>query len=113
MIGAGTLPGGVGNIAAWIASAQHLKPGNAMKSYDRLEGPQLRALADYLGVPEVSSPLTGLRCTLAEGCGRVLTPEIRMRASLCCGVIRPGYARQISFSPRKPFVDNTVRPNSE
>jgi cytochrome c oxidase subunit 2 len=47
-IGAGTLPGGVGNIAAWIASAQHLKPGNAMRSYDQLEGPQLRALAYYL-----------------------------------------------------------------
>ena len=47
-IGAGTLPGGVGNIAAWIASAQHLKPGNAMPSYDQLEGPQLRALAAYL-----------------------------------------------------------------
>jgi cytochrome c oxidase subunit II len=47
-IGAGTLPGGVGNIAAWIASAQHLKPGNAMPSYDHLEGPQLRALAAYL-----------------------------------------------------------------
>jgi cytochrome c oxidase subunit II len=48
-IGAGTLPGGVGNIAAWIASAEHLKPGNAMPSYDQLEGPQLRALAAYLG----------------------------------------------------------------
>jgi cytochrome c oxidase subunit 2 len=47
-IGAGTLPGGIGNIAGWIASAQHLKPGNAMPSYDRLEGPQLRALAAYL-----------------------------------------------------------------
>jgi cytochrome c oxidase subunit 2 len=47
-IGAGTLPGGVGNIAAWIASAQHLKPGNAMPSYDQLQGPQLRALAAYL-----------------------------------------------------------------
>lgn len=47
-IGAGTLPGGVGNIAAWIASAQHLKPGNGMPSYDQLEGPQLRALAAYL-----------------------------------------------------------------
>ena len=47
-IGAGTLPGGVGNIAGWIASAQHLKPGNLMPSYDRLEGPQLRALAAYL-----------------------------------------------------------------
>ena len=47
-IGAGTLPGGVGNIAAWIASAQHLKPGNPMPSFDRLEGPELRALAGYL-----------------------------------------------------------------
>jgi cytochrome c oxidase subunit II len=47
-IGAGTLPGGVGNIAGWIASAQHLKPGNAMPSYDQLEGPQLRALSAYL-----------------------------------------------------------------
>jgi cytochrome c oxidase subunit 2 len=47
-IGAGTLRGGIGNIAAWIASAQHLKPGNAMPSYDRLEGPQLRALSAYL-----------------------------------------------------------------
>jgi cytochrome c oxidase subunit 2 len=47
-IGAGTLPNGVGNIAGWIASAQHLKPGNLMPSYDRLEGPQLRALASYL-----------------------------------------------------------------
>ncbi|AEG91704.1 Candidate Cytochrome c oxidase polypeptide II precursor (Cytochrome aa3 subunit 2) [Ramlibacter tataouinensis TTB310] len=47
-IGAGTLPGGVGNMAAWIASAQHLKPGNAMPSYDQLEGPELRALAAYL-----------------------------------------------------------------
>jgi cytochrome c oxidase subunit 2 len=47
-IGAGALPGGVGNIAAWIASAQHLKPGNAMPSYDQLEGTQLRALAAYV-----------------------------------------------------------------
>jgi len=47
-IGAGTLPGGIGNIAGWIASAQHLKPGIAMQSYDRLEGPQLRALAEHL-----------------------------------------------------------------
>jgi cytochrome c oxidase subunit 2 len=47
-IGAGALPGGVGNIAGWIASAQHLKPGNIMPSYDQLEGPQLRALAAYM-----------------------------------------------------------------
>jgi cytochrome c oxidase subunit 2 len=48
MIGAGTLRGGVGNIAGWIASAQHLKPGNTMPSYDRLEGRQLRAISAYL-----------------------------------------------------------------
>jgi cytochrome c oxidase subunit II len=47
-IGAGALPGGVGNIAGWVASAQHLKPGIAMPSFDRLEGTQLRALASYL-----------------------------------------------------------------
>jgi len=47
-LGAGTLPGGVGNIAAWIASAQHLKPGNAMPSYDELQGPELRAIAAWL-----------------------------------------------------------------
>jgi cytochrome c oxidase subunit 2 len=47
-IGAGALPGGIGNIAAWIASAQHLKPGNAMPSYDQLAGPQLRAVAEYM-----------------------------------------------------------------
>jgi cytochrome c oxidase subunit II len=47
-MGAGTLPGGVGNIAAWIASSQHLKAGNGMPSYDQLEGRQLRALAAYL-----------------------------------------------------------------
>jgi len=47
-IGAGTLPGGIGNIAGWIASAQHLKPGNLMPSYNQLEGPELRALAEYL-----------------------------------------------------------------
>jgi cytochrome c oxidase subunit II len=47
-IGAGTLPGGIGNIAAWISSAEHLKPGNAMPSYNQLEGPELVALAAYL-----------------------------------------------------------------
>ena len=47
-IAAGTLPGGIGNIAGWIASAQHLKPGNGMPSYNQLEGPQLRALAAYM-----------------------------------------------------------------
>lgn len=48
MIGAGAMRGGVGNIAGWISSAQHLKPGNAMRSYDQLSGPQLRSVAYYL-----------------------------------------------------------------
>jgi cytochrome c oxidase subunit 2 len=47
-IGAGALGGGIGNIAAWIASAPHLKPGIAMPAYDALAGRQLRALAAYL-----------------------------------------------------------------
>jgi len=47
LIGAGVLGGGLGNIAGWIASAQHLKPGIAMPSFP-LEGPKLRALAAYL-----------------------------------------------------------------
>ena len=49
MIGSGALEGGgVGNIAGWIASAQHLKPGNAMPSFNQLPGPQLHALAGWL-----------------------------------------------------------------
>jgi cytochrome c oxidase subunit 2 len=47
LIGAGVLGGGLGNIAGWISSAQHLKPGIAMPSFP-LEGPKLRALAAYL-----------------------------------------------------------------
>jgi cytochrome c oxidase subunit 2 len=47
-LAAGTLKNGIGNLAGWIASAQHLKPGNRMPSYDQLQGPQLRALAAYL-----------------------------------------------------------------
>jgi cytochrome c oxidase subunit 2 len=47
-LAAGTFKNGIGNLAGWIASAQHLKPGNRMPSYDQLEGRQLRALAAYL-----------------------------------------------------------------
>lgn len=47
-IGAGTLAGGMGNIAAWITSTQHLKPGNRMPAYETLTGPELRALAAWL-----------------------------------------------------------------
>ena len=47
-IAAGTLPNGVGPLAGWIASAQHLKPGNRMPSFGGFDGPQLRALASYM-----------------------------------------------------------------
>jgi cytochrome c553 len=47
-LAAGTVKNGIGNLAGWIASAQHLKPGNRLPSYDQLEGRQLRALAAYL-----------------------------------------------------------------
>ena len=45
---AGFLEGNVGNFGGWIASAQHLKPGNRMPSFDRLDGPTLRALAAWM-----------------------------------------------------------------
>jgi cytochrome c oxidase subunit 2 len=47
-LAAGTLDNGVGAMAGWIASADHLKPGNGMPSYDRMDGPTLRALAAWL-----------------------------------------------------------------
>lgn len=47
-IAAGLLPNTPGNIAAWIASSQHLKPGNKMPSFDRLSGEELRAVTAYL-----------------------------------------------------------------
>jgi cytochrome c oxidase subunit II len=45
---AGFLEGNVGNLGGWIASAQHLKPGNRMPSFDQLDGPTLRAMAAWL-----------------------------------------------------------------
>jgi cytochrome c oxidase subunit 2 len=48
-IAAGTLPNNQGTLAGWIASAQHLKPGNGMPSFGHLKGEELRALAAYLG----------------------------------------------------------------
>jgi cytochrome c oxidase subunit II len=47
-VAAGTLPNNAGTIAGWIASSQHLKPGNKMPSFDALSGPDLRAVAAYL-----------------------------------------------------------------
>jgi len=47
-LAAGTFPNNAGTIAGWIASSQHLKPGNLMPSFDALTGPDLRAVAAYL-----------------------------------------------------------------
>jgi cytochrome c oxidase subunit 2 len=47
-IGAGILPNNRGALAGWIASSQHLKPGNLMPSFRELSGEELAALAAYL-----------------------------------------------------------------
>lgn len=47
-IAAGTLPNNAGTLAGWIASSQHIKPGNLMPSIDGLSGEELRSLAAYL-----------------------------------------------------------------
>jgi cytochrome c oxidase subunit 2 len=47
-LAAGELPNNVGTLAGWIASAQHVKPGNKMPSFDTLAGRELRAIAAYL-----------------------------------------------------------------
>jgi cytochrome c oxidase subunit II len=47
-IAAGIYPNNAGTVAGWIASAQHLKPGNKMPSFDVLRGEELRAVASYL-----------------------------------------------------------------
>lgn len=47
-LAAGSFPNNVGTLAGWIASSQHLKPGNRMPSFAVLSGPELRALASYL-----------------------------------------------------------------
>lgn len=47
-IAAGVLPNNRGNLAAWIASAQSLKPGSKMPSFHNLDGESLTALAAYL-----------------------------------------------------------------
>jgi len=45
---AGVLPNNAGTLAGWIASSQHLKPGNLMPSFQQFKGEELRALAQYL-----------------------------------------------------------------
>jgi cytochrome c oxidase subunit 2 len=36
-------------LGGWIASAQQMKPGSKMPSFNGLSGPDLRALTAYLG----------------------------------------------------------------
>jgi cytochrome c oxidase subunit II len=47
-IGAGLLPNNAGALAGWIASSQHLKPGNLMPEFRHFSGEELQALAGYL-----------------------------------------------------------------
>jgi cytochrome c oxidase subunit II len=47
-IGAGALPNTLGNLEAWIANAQVLKPGVLMPPITTFSGQQLRAVATYV-----------------------------------------------------------------
>jgi cytochrome c oxidase subunit II len=47
-LAAGLLPNHVGTLTGWIASSQHLKPGNRMPSFNLFRGAELRATAAYL-----------------------------------------------------------------
>ena len=47
-IGAGALPNTLGNLEAWIANAQAIKPGVLMPPITTFSGRQLRAVATYL-----------------------------------------------------------------
>jgi cytochrome c oxidase subunit 2 len=47
-IGAGILPNNRGALAGWIASSQHLKPGNLMPAFGELSAEELTAVAAYV-----------------------------------------------------------------
>ena len=47
-VGAGALPGGLDGITRWLSASEHIKPGNAMPSYEHLEEEQIRSIAGYL-----------------------------------------------------------------
>jgi cytochrome c oxidase subunit 2 len=48
-LGAGLLPNRAANVAGWIGSSQHLKPGNLMPEFRTLDPDELHALVAYLG----------------------------------------------------------------
>ena len=47
-IGAGSLPTDPANLARWISSGQHIKPGNLMPAFSEFTGEELVALSGYL-----------------------------------------------------------------
>jgi cytochrome c oxidase subunit 2 len=47
-LGAGSLPNDVATLSAWIASSQHVKPGNLMPSFEDLPALELQSVATYL-----------------------------------------------------------------
>ncbi len=47
-IGAGALPNDISSLERWIASNQHLKPGNLMPGFEGLTQDELSAVAGYL-----------------------------------------------------------------
>ena len=47
-IGAGTLPTDATQLSRWIASNQHIKPGNLMPAFGEFSPAELASLADYL-----------------------------------------------------------------
>ena len=47
-LGAGTVPNDVTTLSSWIASSQHVKPGNLMPSFEHLTPRELQSVAAYL-----------------------------------------------------------------
>ena len=47
-LGAGTLPNDAATLSGWIASSQHVKPGNLMPSFEHLPAGELQSVAAYL-----------------------------------------------------------------
>ena len=47
-LGAGTLPNDAATLSGWIATGQHVKPGNLMPSFEHLSARELQSVAAYL-----------------------------------------------------------------
>jgi cytochrome c oxidase subunit 2 len=47
-LGAGILPNDAATLSGWIASGQHVKPGNLMPSFEHLPARELQSVAAYL-----------------------------------------------------------------